>query len=63
MSRKNLNVDEDILHRAAADAGLGSMGTVYVEVWTMAPDGTTLIRPDGGYWMDPVFHNADAEEC
>lgn len=61
MSRKGLDVDEDILHRAAADAGLGSMGTVYVEVWTF--DGTNLVRPDGGYWMDPVFHNPFAEEC
>lgn len=63
MSRRHEDVDEDILHRAAADAGLGSMGTVYVEVWTLSQDGTKLSRPDGGYWMDPVFHNPDAEEC
>lgn len=61
MSRKaeDLDVDEDILHRAAADAGLGSLGTVYVEVWCLTEDGTELVRPEGGYWMDPIFHNPD----
>jgi hypothetical protein len=60
VSRQNLDVDEDILHRAAADAGLGSMGTVYVEVWCLTKNGT-LERPEGGYWMDPVFHSAPNE--
>jgi hypothetical protein len=39
------------------------MGTVFVEVWVQNDNFTQLRRPEGGYWMDPVFHDTSAASC
>lgn len=50
--------DDDLLHRAVADAGRWAYGTVLVEVWVQ--HGTSLVRPPSGWWLDPVYH---AQPC
>ena len=49
--------DEDLLHRAVADAGRWAYGTVFVEVWLLTEDELALVRPHRGWWMDPVHHS------
>ena len=47
--------DEDILAKAMADAGLNAFGCVHVEMWVFSDDGTEILRPPGGHWMNPAF--------
>ena len=48
------------MHRAIQDAGRWAYGTVLIEVWVLNDDRTQLIRPPGGFWLDPVFYSAVA---
>jgi len=48
--------DEDLLHCAIKDAGRWAYGIVMVEIWVLKEDKTALFRPDGGWWIDPVWH-------
>jgi len=49
--------DDDLLHRAVADAGRWAYGTIFVEVWLLTDDRCALVRPNGGWWIDPVHHH------
>ena len=53
--------DDDLLHRAVADAGRWAYGAVLVEVWVMHR--TKLIRPTSGWWLDPVYHVQPCNEA
>jgi hypothetical protein len=53
----SMEYDAQRLQRAVADAGRWAYGIVLVEVWTLNQDRTFLYRPDGGFWLDPVFHS------
>jgi len=46
--------DDNLLHRAVADAGRWAYGVVYTELWVW--DDTCLRRPNGAWWVDPMFH-------
>jgi hypothetical protein len=48
--------DEDLLHRAVADAGRWAYGTIFVEVWLLTEDRFSLVRPNRGWWIDPINH-------
>jgi len=48
--------DDDLLHRAVQDAGRWAYGTIFVEVWLLTEDRVALVRPEGGWWIDPVHH-------
>uniref|UniRef100_A0A7S3P9G5 Uncharacterized protein n=1 Tax=Amphora coffeiformis TaxID=265554 RepID=A0A7S3P9G5_9STRA len=52
--------DDDLLHRAVADAGRWAYGTVLVEVWVKHK--TSLIRPTSGWWLDPVYHSQPCDK-
>jgi hypothetical protein len=54
--------DSSLLHRAVADAGRWAYGVMFVEVWVQN-DITQLVRPEGGWWIDPVFHVDCGEDC
>ncbi|KAL7546401.1 hypothetical protein ACHAWF_009737 [Thalassiosira exigua] len=61
-TRARVRTDEEALAQCVAEAGLNAFGCVFVEVWALAGDGTKLIRPDGGHWMDPVFAQSLSDE-
>lgn len=50
--------DEEALQDCVADAALYAFGCVFVEAWVLSDDGTKLIRPPGGHWMEPTFANS-----
>ena len=56
-------IDERLLHRTVADAGRWAHGTILVEVWVLSDDKTCLFRPELGWWIDPVYHDACGENC
>lgn len=49
--------DEQLLHRATADAGRWAYGVALVELWVMNETRTKLFRPQSGWWVDPVYHS------
>ena len=56
--------DEDFLHRLISDTGRWAYGTVIVEMWVLNPQQTALYRPQGGWWVDPVWHHCqDKASC
>lgn len=55
--RRDEKVDEDLLHRAVADAGRWAFGTVRVEVWVIDDTETHVFQPVGGAWTDPAFRD------
>jgi hypothetical protein len=54
--------DSSMLHRAVADAGRWAYGVMFVEVWVQN-DISQLFRPEGGWWIDPVFHFDCGKDC
>jgi hypothetical protein len=48
--------DDELLHRAVADAGRWAYGTIFVEVWLLNEKRTELYRPEAGWWIDPIYH-------
>ena len=54
--------DQDVLHRGVRDAGRWAYGTVMVEVWVWNERKTHLIRPLGGWWLDPIFHRQQHDQ-
>jgi hypothetical protein len=54
--------DNSLLHRAVADAGRWAYGVMLVEVWVQN-DITQLVRPEAGWWIDPVFHSDCGNNC
>mmetsp|Transcript_16960 Transcript_16960/g.40601 ORF Transcript_16960/g.40601 Transcript_16960/m.40601 type:complete len:574 (-) Transcript_16960:97-1818(-) len=60
--RSRVRPDYEILSQSVADAGLNAFGCVFLEVWAMSDDGTKLVRPSGGHWMDPAFAQSLAND-
>jgi hypothetical protein len=55
--------DNSLLHQAVADGGRWAYGVMFVEVWVLNDDKTQLFRPEGGWWIDPVFHSSCGDNC
>lgn len=49
--------DAQLLQRAVADAGRWAYGIKLVEVWVLNESHTALVRPEHGWWVDPMFHS------
>jgi hypothetical protein len=47
-SKSFFSYDDNLLHRAVADAGRWAYGTILVEVWALSEDHTLLSRPEAG---------------
>lgn len=47
-SKSFFSYDDNLLHRAVADAGRWAYGTILVEVWALSEDHTLLTRPEAG---------------
>lgn len=47
-SKSFFTYDDNLLHRAVADAGRWAYGTILVEVWALSEDHTLLTRPEAG---------------
>lgn len=55
--------DDELLHRAVADAGRWAYGTIFVELWALNDERTLLFRPEAGWWVDPVYHRDCGTDC
>jgi hypothetical protein len=51
------NVDDNLLSRAIRDAGQMAVGTTLIELWVLSKDKTKLMRPPGGWWVNPNFYS------
>jgi hypothetical protein len=60
--RSSDRFDNSLLHRAVADAGRWAYGVMFVEVWVQN-DITQLVRPEAGWWIDPIFHSDCGKNC
>jgi len=47
--------DQEMLHRAIADTGRWTYGTISVEAWVLDDTTGKLVRPLKAYWVDPVY--------
>ena len=55
--RKEESFDDDLLRSVLQNCGQWATGVVYVQLWVMNEQRNRLVRPDAGWWLDPMYHD------